>query len=413
MQGSISDWAIASSAECAGVVATLGPGAGATEFTRARVHFSPDVVSCAAELARGRDKTGDKWAPEMAAQIVGDREGIEMASGWHVANHKGRRFAEAGFTRVTDLCCGIGGDSMGLVAQGLDVLGVDHDETRAWMCAQNASIASPAGTCETLACDVLDGRIPTDTAFHLDPARRIEGRRVTRFEDLMPGPDVIGEIVESRVAGAVKLNPGIDANTLPEGELEIISDHGKLTQAVLWTGSLARHERCATVIDRDGCSVSIHGEPWRSDERSPVGQMIHTMDPSVERADLVPVLIERTGLAHVQPGLGLLTGDATDLPEAGLPEASRAVARAFLTPFEVLAVMPWNAKRVKKHLATLDAGVVEVKTRGGAVHPDQEQRRLRGKGERVLTVFVYRFDDGIQALITRRIPGVEREGWSG
>lgn len=398
VQGTVTDWARASSADCAGVVSTLGPGADANAITRARQHFNPEVVSCAVELAQGRAKTGDKWPAEIAGRIVGDREGIEMASSWNTANHKARRFAAAGVTTVVDLCCGIGGDAMGLARQGLGVIGVDHDPIRAWMCAQNAS--NGPGRCEALGCDVLDESVLEGAAFHLDPARRTDGKRVTRYEDLIPGPEVVNTIVDSRPCGAVKLNPGIDAGSLPRGEVEILSERGRLTQAVLWTGSLAECERRATVIDRAGQGLSIHGEPSRSDERHPIGEVIYAMDPSAERADLVPVLAEKTGLVLVQPGLGLLTSSGGLTPG----HDAEGLRKAFLTPFTVLADLPWNPKRVKKHLATLRAGVVEVKTRGGAVHPDEQQRRLRGSGERVLTVFVYRFDQGVRALITQRCP---------
>jgi len=51
----------------------------------------------------------------------------------------------------------------------------------------------------------------------------------------------------------------------------------------------------------------------------------------------------------------------------------------------------------------LGAGVVEVKTRGGAVDPDRAQRRLRGPGETPFTVFVLRWDRQIIAMVTRRL----------
>jgi hypothetical protein len=64
--------------------------------------------------------------------------------------------------------------------------------------------------------------------------------------------------------------------------------------------------------------------------------------------------------------------------------------------------MPWRLSRVRECLASLDAGVVEVKTRGGAVEPDAAQRALRGPGQRGLTVFVLRFGRRVEAIVTER-----------
>ena len=67
-------------------------------------------------------------------------------------------------------------------------------------------------------------------------------------------------------------------------------------------------------------------------------------------------------------------------------------------------VLPWNRKRVKAVLRGHDHGVVEVRTRGGVINPDVEQKALRGKGSNGgLTVFVYRIDKKLTAVIAQRV----------
>ncbi|HPO93294.1 MAG TPA: hypothetical protein PL072_07465, partial [Phycisphaerales bacterium] len=89
-------------------------------------------------------------------------------------------------------------------------------------------------------------------------------------------------------------------------------------------------------------------------------------------------------------GLGLLVGEA-------------GAQSPWLTGFEVLLAAAWNPRRIKGALRRLDAGVVEVKTRGGAVDPDRLQVELRGAGSQLITLFVLRVGRKPVAVLTRRV----------
>jgi len=399
-------WGVLASDAGRELVASLGASPDARAIERARVSHDAETVRLAAELARVRSRATDKWPPAIASGLLADRDGYEMASGWHVARHKAARFERAGFGRVLDLCCGVGGDALGLLSRGLDVLAVDLDPTRAALCAHNASLlASPHARLDTRVCDALDDALPRDLPFHLDPARRSDAGRTLRYEDLLPGPEAIASLVGRHPAGAIKLNPGIDAALLPPGELEIVSERGRLTQGVLWTGGLASDEagRTATLIGASGDAFSISGVPDRTDDTSPLEELLYTIDPSVERADLVPSLLDRAGLRHVHPGLGLLTGPAS--------HPVPAEAAPFLTAYRVQEECSWSPKRVRAALRSLasrgiHAGEVVVKARAQTVDPDREQKRLRGDGDRTLTLFVLRFGDrGTRAILSERLDG--------
>jgi len=95
------------------------------------------------------------------------------------------------------------------------------------------------------------------------------------------------------------------------------------------------------------------------------------------------------GLREAHPGLGLLTGNVQ-------------IDSPWMRAFEVLDDLPWRPQKVAGALRAMRAGIVEVKTRGGVVDPDQVQRMLRGEGDQRLTVFVLRFGHAIRAVITRR-----------
>jgi hypothetical protein len=350
-----------------------------------RKDYAAEVVSVALSLVEARSKAGRKFG-ELGKTIIADVSGVEQASGAAVASYKTTRIKDVlGDATIADLCCGIGGDAMALADRGLDVIAVDRDPLRAWMATHNGG-QRVHGACADVGKIALDG-LP----IHVDPARRAEGsgKRAWRLEDYRPGPEVIERLLTQSPNAAIKLSPGVDLDKLPwQGEIEFISEQGRLVQAVLWCGGFAGAPRRATLIDEQGIHT-LYGQPT-SQGFHEAQQYLYTFDPSVERADLIGQLSAQLDAPTLHPWLGLLTSD-------------RVIDSPWTTGFELIDRLPWRPKRVKQWLAANDAGLVEVKTRGKACDPDREQQFLRGKGETRYTVFVLRFDTKVQALITRRI----------
>lgn len=350
-----------------------------------RRDYSAQAVTVALTLVAARAKAVAKFG-EFGATMIADLPGIEQASSAVVAGHKAARFkAFVGDGQIADLCCGLGGDSIAMCDAGLAVTAVDRDPLRAWMTKRNT-----AERAEAVCADVGDLALG-GTAIHLDPARRDEGtgRRAWNLDNYQPGPTVIGRLLEDAPAAALKLSPGVDLEHLPwPGEVEFISERGRLVQAVLWTGGLAQAERRATRIDERGTHC-IKGEPGSITLGQP-DRYLYTIDPAVERAGLIGPLCKEVNAPAVHAKLGLLTSD-------------RVIDSRWLTGFELIAQLPWRPKRVRQWLSANDGGLVEVKTRGKACDPDLEQRNLRNKGTTTYTVFVLRFDMKVKALICKRL----------
>lgn len=349
-------------------------------IARLRREYPAELVAAAIELSAARRKASAKFPAR--GNLVADVTGVEQASSACAAAHKARRFAEARADRVIDLCCGIGGDAMAL-ARGAEVVAVDRDPLRVWMTRENTDCRAVAADVSGLA---LKGRY-----FHLDPSRRenIGGRtnrRRYRYADYQPGPAYVDELMRRCPHGAVKLGPGVAFDALPAGEIEVIGEHGRLVQAVLWTGRLARAERSATRLPE---GVTISGSP-RPPEVSEYGRYLFAVDAAVERAGLTGLLAEQLGVASIHPELGLLTAD-------------EPIDSPWLVAFEVIQRMPWHQRKVREWLAAHDGGVVEVKTRGGAVDANAVQRQLRGDGSTPFTVFVLRMGRQVVTFVTRRV----------
>lgn len=375
--------------------AALTPG-DVAGITRLRKQWTAEQVTASLELAAGRRALAAKF-PALADTLLCDRVSAEQTTSMLVGSHKAKRFmthVPAGGI-VLDLCCGMGGDALALTGAGLSVQAIDNDPLKAWMAERNAKCAAAVADVTTLD--------PAGRWLHLDPARRGEdGRRAWQLEDYQPGPAFIEQCLARAQGAAVKLGPGIElASTEPwPCSMEMISEGGKLVQAVAWGGAL-RHDqpRIATRLEADGSACVLAGEAdvtWGLPltDSGAMGGYVFTIDPSVERAALLTVLSEATGLPLVHPQLGLLTGD-------------EVVRHPMLTPFQVHATMPWRAKKLRAWLADHEAGIVEVKTRGQAVDTDRAQRELRGKGDRQFVVFGLRQEREVMAIITSRIGATE------
>lgn len=343
-----------------------------------RVH-TPEHCAAAIELTLARRAGAPKFGMNIHAMLC-DREGVQMASAPEIAAHKARRCARMlESCSMLDLCSGIGADAMALSAEGLDITAYDISPVRAFMTQHNAR-------CSVRTCDVTTEDLPM-LPVHCDPQRRQEAsaRRTPTLDELVPGIDFLRAIATRHPAVCIKLFPGVDPAHLPDGEVEFISQHGRLRQAVLWTGSLACVARSATTFP---AGATIQGVPGPAPIAS-LDRFVYAVDPAVERASLIGVLAGELSLGSPHPSSGLLTGP-------------RLLTSPFVSGFEVLEHMPWSLRRVRQALASHDAGIVEIKTRGQVIDPDRLQRDLRGRGRTTLTLFVLRFGSSLQAIITRR-----------
>ncbi len=335
-------------------------------------------------LIDARNRAAKKF--DQAQNLMADREGVEQATGTLVAQHKASRFAS--LDQVADLCCGIGGDAMEL-AQVTNVTAFDIDPTRVWMAQHNAQCnAREVDVTLSSAHDLLN----KFSAWHIDPSRRIDGKRLWTYADLIPGDETIRDLSQQLPHAAIKLGPGINFEELPlieTDEVEIIGDGRRLYEATWWRGEIAHHpgQRTATNLTT-GCSFSSQPRPPQQRSQPGVDEILIEADPALERAELVGCLPEQNSYCEIAPGLGLLTSNtALDSP--------------WLHCYHVVHLMPWRPRNVRLWLQKNQQTVSAVRTRGKAVDPDKASATLPMGDQNAIVLFVLRLGKKLVAVMTK------------
>lgn len=366
-------------------IATVDPDDALASQRLLRREHDAERAGGAIEIAQARTRAERKF-PGLAGHLLADRTGIEQATSLRVARYKAARLASTG-TPLCDLGSGIGADAIALREHEGDVVAIDRDPARAFMTAHNARVS-------TAVADAAHVAVHGST-IHLDPARRAEGKRVWRLEDLAPSPDVVQRRLAESHAGVIKLGPGADLGSLPfEGEREIVSEEGRLVALHVWTGAQATDLRRATLHVGDVVHTFAVPEPVTSisDERVPFSGWIHTVDPAIERAGLLPAFAAAHDLLIPHPELGLLIG----------PDPVRS---PWLRPHEFLDAFPYQPKRFRSQLRQFEGGPIVIKTRGKAV--EAPERLTAGLGNDAAdadptVLFILRDGRRRFVLVTRR-----------
>ncbi len=367
---------------------------------RLRGDLSAERVRLVLEQTRLRARARSKFA--LAERLFFTSLGLEQATDQWVAAYKAQRFGVG--APVVDLCCGIGGDLMALAERG-PVVGVDRDPIAALLAHTNCqrtlaartdpqpSDAAGAFAVETHAAD--DYRLAAESAWHIDPDRRPEGRRTTHAELHDPPPEAIDRLRTQSEQGAVKLAPAavVPEGWIREGQLEWISFARQCRQLVVWFGRLASAagRRSATLVDRQRGPVrSVVGQAGCELNVAPrIGRFVFEPDPAVLAADLTGELAHELALASIAAGAVYLTGDE--------PLHDPALAA-----FEVIDVVPLDVKRLKKMLRSGGFGRLEVKKRGVELDPAALTKQLKVPGEHAATLLVTRLEQRVVAILARR-----------
>jgi hypothetical protein len=318
-----------------------------------------------------------------AAEMLFDREGLEMASSAGIAAYHARQFPVGAL--VLDLTAGLGADTTALAARG-PVIAYERDAARARLlshnlqvCWEGDALSSPslggggAQPSQILIADGLDAP-PSDYVF-ADPSRR-SGRRFSRDLDAYePHPSEIVTRHPDAKRIAIKLSPMLpdDAfSTIASGRhyrLEFLSWQGECPEALLMVGSeIDATWRGAVMVGKDIAWESA--ELW--DTVDVADAFLYEADPAAIRAHALGAF----GLAGLADSNGYLTGP--DLIES-----------PWLRGYRVLSDDAGDARRTLATLRSLEAATPVVKVRGVEADPEKLRKSWRLDGHREVIVIVY------------------------
>lgn len=366
-------------------------------ISRLRKDLSMQEAAAVMEVAKARQKAVESAKFSRAQSMFFTREALEQSSGEAISLYRAERFKQAlpADSLIADFCCGIGGDTTGLLKY-FRVDGYDLDDGRLCLATANASVYDHGDKFTALCQDVTSVDASKYHGAFFDPARRdAQGKRIYDPQKYGPPLSTILHWLPKLPGQAlgVKISPGIDYETLADYdcEIEIISQDGDVKEAVLWFGTLQsqgkpRH-RATLLLSSDSTApgnstaiVTAKAALLTYDDAAgvpplPVGDLgryIHEPDGAIIRAGLVELLGPELGARKIDEDIAYLTGDS--------PSAS-AAARSF----EVLDHLPFSLKQLKERLVKLGCQSVTVKKRGSPITPEELIKSLAlksgGKGK--------------------------------
>jgi SAM-dependent methyltransferase len=292
---------------------------------------------------------------------------------------------------VVDLGCGIGADALAFVRAGLEVVAVERDPTTAEVA--RANLGDHAEVLCADAEEVAPGLLGPGVAAFCDPARRNARGRLWRVSDFTPGWDlVLGLLDGSRVAG-VKLGPALPHALVPPAvEAEWVTAGSETVEVALWAGPGAEPGVDVALLlpdQRLPVPRPTAERPQAALPVGPAGRYLYEPDGAVIRARGVVPLGQSLGARLLDPQIAYLTADTL-------------VRTPFAVAFEVLEVLPYDRKALRRWLRDHGVGTLEIKKRGVDVDPAELRRRLGSHGSGSATLVLSRTPSGAVALVVAR-----------
>ena len=356
---------------------SLSPAAQLATASRLRDRVAPTLATAVLEMALLRQRAAQKFS--RAPQMFFTRGGLEQATAEPVAAHRARRYADAGFRRIADMGCGIGGDALALAAAGAEVIAFDRDWTSLVMARENAAVYGAAGDVWPVLADLTELPPPAVEAFFFDPARRTEtgprlapGRRLRSVDDYRPPLSLIDVWRPFIPHGAVKVSPGIDYDEIPpDTEVEFVSLTGEVKETVIWYGDLRTNVTRRATLLPGGQFLTDRDE--ETTEVCPPRAFLYEPDGAVIRAHLVRQLAHLIEATLIDPTIAYLT-------------TAEPVVTPFGRGYTIEDHFPFQLKRLRRYLRQRDVGSVTIKKRGSPLDPEvlRQALRLRGSTHRIV-----------------------------
>jgi SAM-dependent methyltransferase len=345
-------------------------------------NLPPDLARAALEIAILRDEAAVKFPS--AGRMYFTRPAFEQASSLAISTYRAERYRS--FTRLADLGCSIGGDTLAL-AQIAPTVGVDLDALRLAMARANLHALGVDRQADFFQADLEDAlplRPDPGVGLFFDPARRSASRRAFSVQDYHPPLRIVLNWLRHFPALGVKISPGVDLDEIShyDAEIEFISLRGELKEAVLWFGPLKSARRRAALLPGPNImeSQADYGAqtPLPRERRLPILEpqaYLYEPDPAILRAGLVEELGLQIDAAQLDADIAYLTTE-------------KKVETPFARAWMIEAWFPFQLKRLRQELRARHIGRVTIKKRGSPLQPEELIRQLKLSGDEARVVFL-------------------------
>ena len=331
--------------------------------------FPPDLARAALEIAILRCEATVKFP--FADKLYLTRQAMEQASSFEISSYRSERFKQ--YKYIADLGCSVGGDTFAL-AKISHTIGVDIDRLRLSMASANLQNLGLSPHTQLLQSD-LTYSLPSKSgsmALFFDPARRSGQHRFFSVQQYQPALNIIRNWLPEYPAIGVKISPGVNLSELDEyaAEIEFISLHGELKEAVLWFGPLKTATRRATILPGPYQLTNEevdHSSSFPNRISNP-HTFLYEPDPAIIRSGLVSDLAEMINASQIDADIAYLTSEIL-------------VSTPFARVWRIDDWLPFNLKRLRAYLRQHHIGHVTVKKRGSPLEPNFLIHNLRLKGD--------------------------------
>jgi hypothetical protein len=311
-----------------------------------------------------------------AAEMLFTPLGLQQMTTEALAVYKAGRIP-AGVRTIADLCCGPGGDSLGL-SPDLAVFGVDRDLETLRAYVHNVGLFRSIGRAQGVLANVTRFEARVDGIF-LDPARRaLEATHSDRDFDTEPEPgwSALAALVRKFGNAVLKLGPGV---RLPEdlagGEREYLGLRDECLELSVRTGAFGRPGWVRAVELPSGAFVEAPAcdlDDSFGNVAEP-GAWFYEPVKTVVRAHLFGILAGRHGLWQLDGRTAYLSGD-------------ERIESPLLKRYRVVRILPVDEKALRAEMAAGEIGTLEIKKRGMDVVPEEWRKRLRPRGPNAATL---------------------------
>jgi len=323
---------------------------------------TPERAAAVYELAWVRAHAARKF-PD-GAQLFFTKTALEQASHHRVVAHRAAQFS--GAIHIADICCGCGGDLLGL-ATIAPCHALDLDEGRIALAQANLQVRGLRDRVEFVCADAQTWELPGSVdAVFFDPGRRASSGRIYDHTAYLPPLTTANAWRRPGRRIAIKCAPGIDYASLPFAHpyaIECVSLDGDLRETVVWLDADYPWRQRATVLDATGTHcIDDTQTPAVIACTQPAAYLIEP-DVAVIRAGLVQHVAAHVGATMLDPHIAYLTHDV-------------AIDTPFARYWQVLAVLPFSERQLKAVLKAHDGGAITVKKRGSPIDTDALAKRL-------------------------------------